>query len=106
MADEYDAAQDRGEIVGPKGGGDSTVPVRNAATAAEIGLSRKGGRPKTVPDENGFTAKEAGLDRKEIHDARQIRDVIAANPAAVRDALDDILERGDEPTRAAQVLLR
>jgi hypothetical protein len=36
--DKYDAAQERGEIVGRKGGGDTTVPVRNAATAADIGL--------------------------------------------------------------------
>jgi hypothetical protein len=41
LADEYDAAQERGEAVGRKGGGDSTVPERNAATAADLGLTRK-----------------------------------------------------------------
>ncbi|CDX49184.1 MT-A70 family protein [Mesorhizobium plurifarium] len=75
LADEYDAAQPAG--------------------------AAKGGRPKTVPDGNGFTAKQAGLTRKEIHDARQMRSAIARNPAIVREALDDILESGDEPTRAA-----
>lgn len=75
LADEYDAARPAG--------------------------AEKGGRPKTVRDDNGFTAAEAGLTRTQIHDARQMRDAIAANPAVVRDALDDILARGDEPTRAA-----
>lgn len=75
LADEYDAARPAG--------------------------AEKGGRPKTVRDDNGFTAAEAGLTRPQIHDARQVRDAIAANPAVVRDALDDILARGDEPTRAA-----
>jgi hypothetical protein len=41
LADEYDVAQERGEVVGRTGGGDITVPVRNAATAADIGLTRK-----------------------------------------------------------------
>lgn len=78
LADEYDAAQDRGEVA--KVGQPSIVPVGNNKPA---------------------TAADIGLDRKEIHDARQVRDVIASNPAAVRDALDDILAHGDEPTRAA-----
>ncbi|TGQ95997.1 hypothetical protein EN851_07680 [Mesorhizobium sp. M8A.F.Ca.ET.208.01.1.1] len=78
LADEYDAAQDRGEVVGRKGGGDSTVPSRNAATAADVGLNRK-----------------------DIHEARQVRDAIAKNPAIVRDVLDDMLASGDEPTRTA-----
>ncbi|KQZ81894.1 hypothetical protein ASD64_09060 [Mesorhizobium sp. Root157] len=69
--------------------------------AARPASAAKGGRPKTVPDENGFTAEEAGLTRKQVHEARQMRDAIASNPTAVRDALDDILANGDEPTRAA-----
>ena len=78
LADEYDAAQERGEVVGPKGGGDSTVPVRNAATATDLGLTRKA-----------------------IHEARQVRDAEAAEPGIVRRALDDRLAAGQEPTRAA-----
>jgi hypothetical protein len=38
---KYDAAQERGEAVGPQGGGDSAIPIRNGATAADLGLSRK-----------------------------------------------------------------
>lgn len=80
LADEYDAAQERGEV-------------------------GQQGRPrKTVPDENGFsgaTAAEIGLDRKQIHDARQIRDAIAEQPGIVRQALNQLLAEGDEPTRTA-----
>ncbi|PKP85700.1 MAG: hypothetical protein CVT80_01015 [Alphaproteobacteria bacterium HGW-Alphaproteobacteria-2] len=79
LADEYDAAQERGE-------------------------AQKDGRPKTVSGGNGFTAAtstELGLSRKHIHEARQIRDAEAADPGVVRRSLDERLERGEEPTRAA-----
>ncbi|MER9937450.1 MT-A70 family methyltransferase [Mesorhizobium sp. M0088] len=80
LADEYDGAQERGEI--QKAGGNRKIKI---------------------PDGNNdpATAAEIGIPSKEIHDARQIRDAIAANPTAVRDALDQILKEGDEPTRAA-----
>jgi hypothetical protein len=77
LADEYDAAQARGEVVGRHGGGDTTVPARNAATAAEVGLSRKA-----------------------IHEARTIRDAEAAAPGIVRKTLDDALAAGTEPTKS------
>lgn len=79
LADEYDAAQKRGEI------------------------GQKTGRPKVVPEENDFipSAADAGLTRKQIHEARQIRDAEAADPGIVRRALDERLERGEEPTRSA-----
>jgi hypothetical protein len=44
LADEIDAAQERGEMQSASGGGDrTTVPGRNGAppTAANLGLSRK-----------------------------------------------------------------
>ncbi|MDR5654981.1 MULTISPECIES: hypothetical protein [Rhodobacterales] len=76
LADEYDAAQARGEVMG---------------------------RSRTcVGDDNApATAADLGLRRDEIHEARQIRDAEAADPGVVRRALDDRLERGEEPTRAA-----
>lgn len=80
LADEYDAAQKRGDV------------------------GQEGRPKKTVPHENGLapaTAADIGLDRKAIHDARRIRDAIAESPGIVRQALDDLLARGDEPTRAA-----
>lgn len=78
LADEYDAAQERGEVVGPRGGGDSTVPARNAATAADLGLSRK-----------------------DIHEARLVRDAEIADPGIVRRVLDQRVEAREEPTKAA-----
>lgn len=77
LADEYDAAQARGEVAK--------------------------GRPKSVPGENTFqaTAEEIGLTRKQIFDARQIRDAVVQDPGVVRRVLDDMLANGDEPTRAA-----
>jgi hypothetical protein len=61
------------------------------------------GRSRTcVGDDNApATAADLGLRRDEIHEARQIRDAEAADPGVVRRALDDRLERGEEPTRAA-----
>ena len=79
LADEYDAAQQRGEI--QRHGGDrvSKVSVENLAP----------------------TASELGFTKKEVHDARLIRDAEAVDPGIVRRALDDKLEHGEEPTRAA-----
>lgn len=76
LADEYDAAQERGEIVGPNGGG--TVSSRNAATAADVGLSRK-----------------------QVMQARQLRDAETADPGVIRRTLDQQLDEGKEPTRTA-----
>lgn len=79
LADEYDAAQERGEVVGAHDGARKRVEDSNAiATTADLGLRRD-----------------------EIHEARIIRDAEAADPGVVRRALDDRLERGEEPTRAA-----
>lgn len=77
LADEYDAAQERGEIAI--------------------------GRPKSVPEENAFqaTASDLGLSRKDIHEARIIRDAEVAEPGIARRALDARLAQGQEPTKAA-----
>ena len=79
LADEYDAAQERGEVIG----------------------AHDGAR-KRVGDDNAIaTASELGLRRDQIHDARLIRDAEAADPGLVRRTLDARLARGEEPTRAA-----
>ena len=81
LADEYDAAQARGEVA--------------SATSNR-------GNQWTVPEGNGAaTAADLGLSRKAIHDARLIRDAEAADPGLVRRTLDERLDRGEEPTRAA-----
>lgn len=77
LADEYDAAQERGEV----------------ATQ---------GKPVNIPDGNVLpTAAEIGLTAKDIHEARQIRDAERADPGIVRRVLDERLDAGQEPTKAS-----
>lgn len=78
LAEEYDAAQDRGEVAsrGGERSGREHSPV--APSAADIGLARK-----------------------DIHEARQFRDAERENPGLIRRSLDAMIERGEEPTRAA-----
>lgn len=77
LADEYDAAQARGEV-------------------------SRGGNP-TVVASNGWQATSAdlGLRRDEIHEARKIRDAEAASPGSIEAAASALVERGQEPTKAA-----
>lgn len=75
LADEYDAAQERGEV----------------RTRADN---------QHVPKENKPTVAELGISRKDIHEARQIRDAEKAEPGIVRQALDKMVKAGEEPTRA------
>lgn len=83
LANEYDAAQERGEV-------------------------KKAGRnwdnePVIIPEWNNkpATAAEAGIDTKQIFHARQIRDAESANPGTIRAAIDAQLDDDDEPTRAS-----
>ena len=80
LADEYDAAQKRGEV------------ARGSVRTDIVGGDN---------DVRPATAADLGLRRDQIHEARQIRDAEAANPGIVRRTLDDRLDRGDEPTRTA-----
>jgi len=78
LADEYDAAQDRGELAtGRDGPGAGVVGGNAKATSADIGLRRD-----------------------EIHEARKLRDAEKANPGKAERALKDIVGRGEEPTKA------
>jgi hypothetical protein len=79
LADEYDTAQERGEVAGPHNGARNRVSDENAiATTADIGLSRK-----------------------DIHETRLVRDAEEAEPGIIRRALDERLEAGEEPSKAA-----
>ena len=60
LADEYDAAQERKEVVG-HGGDRSKVAASDLATIKDIGLSKQ-----------------------ELHEARQIRDAEKAEPGIVK----------------------
>lgn len=79
LADEYDAAQQRGDI--QRHGGD---------------------RLSKVSDENlAPTVSDLGLTRKEVHEARLLRDAEAAEPGLIRRTLDEAIAAGREPNRAA-----
>jgi hypothetical protein len=80
IADEYDAAQERGEM--PKAGGDR--------------------KSIKIPNENFDRAivVDAGLTWKQIHEARKIRAAEAADPGIIRRTLDQAIEANEEPTRA------
>ena len=76
LADEYDLAQERGEV----------------ATT---------GKPVNVPGKNiKPTVTDIGLTRKEIHEARQIRDAELADPGIVRRTIDAAVAAGEEPSKA------
>lgn len=81
LADEYDAAQERGEIA------KATDKLR---------------RGPVVPNENNGkpTTADIGLSRKIIHEAREIRDAEESDPGIVRRTLDEAIEAGEEPTRS------
>lgn len=80
LADEFDAAQARGEIAGHGG--------------------KRGNQHGKVEDDNVATTADLGLTRPQIHEARQIRDAIEAQPDLLRSVLDDMLQNGEEPTKA------
>jgi hypothetical protein len=78
LADEYDAAQERGEVQSAGGDRVSNIPKRNnAATVGEIGLSSKG-----------------------VHEARLIRDAENADPGIVKRTVEKAIAEGEEPTKA------
>lgn len=77
LADEYDAAQVRGEVQPHGGQGKKDVPKENIPSTSDLGLSRKA-----------------------IHEGREIRDAEQTDPGIVRRTLDDAIEAGEEPTRA------
>jgi hypothetical protein len=80
LADEYDAAQERGEV--KKAG-------------------NKSGKSTISNENNTPTVTDLGLTSKQVHDARQARDAEQADPGIVQRTVDAKLKAGEEPTRAA-----
>jgi len=78
LADEYDAAQERGEVQSPGGDRVSNVPNQN----------------------NAPTVSDIGLTRKDIHEARLVRNAEATDPGIVKRTVDAALAAGEEPTKA------
>ena len=79
LADEYDAAQQRGEVKANGGARNFTVPNENTE----------------IP-----SAADVGLARKTIHESRKVRDAEKAAPGLVRRTVDAAIAAGAEPTRA------
>jgi hypothetical protein len=76
LADECDAAQERGEVAGK-------------------------GQPSNVPDGNikPATVEDFGLSRKQVHEARQVRDAERAAQSRGRSpCLDQEPQRGTDST--------
>lgn len=81
LADEYDAAQERGEVAGHggnRGNQYGKVEASDLATTADIGISKQ-----------------------ELSEARQFRDAERNEPGIARRALDARLAQGLEPNKAA-----
>ena len=57
LADEYNAAQERGEVA-------------TGNRAKDFGVTQENAKPATASD--------LGINRKEIHEARQVRDAVKA----------------------------
>lgn len=79
LAEEYDAAQERGEVA-------------KGSVRTDIVTEQNDVRPAT--------AAEIGISRKDIHEARQIRDAEKADPGVTARTLNEIVDRGEEPTKA------
>ena len=75
LADEYDDAQERGHI----------------RTRADN---------QHIPDQNKLSVADVGLTSKQIYEGRRIRDVERAQPGAIREKLQQIVESGGEPNRS------
>ncbi|MDR6303977.1 hypothetical protein GGQ85_001676 [Nitrobacter vulgaris] len=82
LADEYDAAQERGEVA-------------SGSVRTDIIPGQNDVRPATAAEVLGDGAN------KLLHEARLIRDAEVAEPGIVRRALDEKLAAGEEPTKAA-----
>ena len=79
LADEYDLAQEKGEVA-------------------------KAGQPKksnVAGHDNTLKTADLGLTRDQIYQARKVRDVLREDPTAIEDKVNALVEQGLEPTKAA-----
>jgi len=76
LADEYDAAQERGEVRGPGQHGGNISDEYISPRVSDLGLTHV-----------------------QIQQAREIRDAEVEDPGIVRRTLDEALDAGEEPTR-------
>jgi hypothetical protein len=78
LADEYDAAQQRGEVESPGQPRKNIIPKKDNSLSNAIGL----------------------VAAKQVHEARIIRDAEKANPGVIRRTVEARLNAGQAPTRA------
>jgi hypothetical protein len=78
LADEYDAAQERGEV------------------------RRDGERSKALSKGNSLTVAELGLTSVQIARARELRDAEVADPGIVRRTVDEAIANREEPRQTRQ----
>ena len=79
LADEYDLAQEKGEV----------------ATA---------GQPKksiVQSSDNTLKTDDLGISRQRMQEMRKVRDVLREDPTAIEDKVNALVEQGLEPTKAA-----
>lgn len=76
LAEEYDDAQDRGE-------------------------ARRAGNPQLAPEGADCVTRDDVGGKKALEEARAFRDAERAEPGVIQRTIDKIVERGEEPTRAA-----
>jgi hypothetical protein len=80
LADEYDAAQARGDV------------ARLGTNQNDMGLPEQKTRPATV--------EEIGVTHKQVHEVRLFRDAELAEPGVVRNTVEQAIAKGEEPTKA------
>jgi hypothetical protein len=83
LADEYDAAQKRGEI----------------AKSGEQDRARK--KDSVLSGNTIGTVTDIGLTRKLIHEARKVRDADNAQPGVAQRVIEEKVRAGEEPRDAA-----
>lgn len=87
LADEYDAAQERGDV----------------ARIGDNPHNLSGGRKRVVGDDHHpqATLSDLGLRNDEIYQARKTRDVESASPGITGRVARELAEQGVEPSKAA-----
>lgn len=64
-------------------------------------MAAHGQKRSDVGSHNISTSSDLGIRRDEIHEARKFRDAERESPGIIQRAINGMVERGEEPTRAA-----
>jgi len=88
----YDAAKSAGRMAKAKQAHDTLISEVHRAQAHALSIRARAEMRLAV---------EEIIPRKDLHEARQMRDAEAADPGIVDRAVNDMVDRGEEPTRAA-----